>query len=78
MTDIRPPERRDGDADRYRECQEAIKPGLEALIGQARYAGWSEDEVAGALMQFAAAYLKNVMVRHTQKAGVKAVRRRRL
>lgn len=78
MADIEPPQRREGEADRYGECREAIEAELYALIGQARYAGWSEDEVASALMEFAADNLTKVMVRHRNKAGVKAAIRRRL
>jgi hypothetical protein len=40
-------------SDRDLECEASIEAEFEALIGRALAAGWSEDEVANALLSLA-------------------------
>lgn len=53
MSDISRPFVRDDDPDRHIRCQDAIQFAFRKLLDDAMEAGWSEREVAAAIMELA-------------------------
>lgn len=52
-SEVAPPETGREHPDRHLSCQEAIEPAFQELAGIAESAGWSETEVAAALVDLA-------------------------
>jgi hypothetical protein len=58
---IPPPKIANDYPDRPLECQFAIEPAFQDLVGQAHEAGWSDSEVAAALIDLAHNHMRGMI-----------------
>lgn len=61
MTDIASPKRTDDYTDRGIDCQFAMEPAFQALLRQAEATGWTEDDVAYAVLELAGNNIKGII-----------------
>jgi hypothetical protein len=64
--DISSPKLEEGHPDRSMKCHFTLEPGFQEFVRQAQAAGWTEDEVADAMLNLAHNHLTRIVsVRET-------------
>lgn len=72
MTEIKPPPRPDDYASRALDCEFSMEPAFQALARQAQEAGWTEDDVASALIALAMANMRGIIADRKSLADMRS------
>lgn len=73
--EIAPPRRAANNADRDLDCQFALEPAFQMLASRAQAVGWSEDEVAAALLELAHHHLQGIIADRKTRLDIEAAAR---
>ena len=73
--DIKGPSRPAPSADRSLDCQFALEPAFQDLAERAQTAGWTEDDVATALIELARNHLRGIAADEERMANIEAAAR---